>query len=285
MESYKILTKWREVFLFVSILLLTFCTYSTSYSQKPIKGNLSLTCPIAPSNFNGAYDKSTSMVDLQWNAVPNAAGYEISVQEIGGSSLKTNYSVGPGMASTKFPVSSGAKALIIVIRTKCVTGELSIGEVILLRITATQGDINKTQLIQEMCALIAIVEEMLGHDEFYVVDPLNPEVKMLAAVYRQEYGCNYGSRLDQSPILANNAFPNPFNDQVTVRYQIDKEKEVSLTIFDITGKAIHQVLNKEIQSEGTHDQKIVTTDLNPGVYFYQLTVGEHTVTKRIVKTK
>ena len=62
-------------------------------------------------------------------------------------------------------------------------------------------------------------------------------------------------------------FPNPFSDNLT--FQVPGYSELIVTIFDITSKEIQQV-----QSDGD----VVSIDLTSqpaGIYFYQLTSGDH----------
>jgi len=71
--------------------------------------------------------------------------------------------------------------------------------------------------------------------------------------------------------LADN-YPNPFNAGTIVSYSIPQSDFVDLTVFDILGKKVQQLVN-EFQQEGLHSVQFKTNGLPSGVYFYQLKVG------------
>ena len=64
-------------------------------------------------------------------------------------------------------------------------------------------------------------------------------------------------------------YPNPFNPTTTIAYQLKKMTKVSLKIFDITGKEIITLVNKN-QSAGKHSVSINLNDLASGIYIYRL---------------
>ena len=47
------------------------------------------------------------------------------------------------------------------------------------------------------------------------------------------------------------AYPNPFNPSTTIRYGLDSNSNVNITIYDITGKLINTLVNQE-QTQGWH---------------------------------
>ena len=71
--------------------------------------------------------------------------------------------------------------------------------------------------------------------------------------------------------LADN-YPNPFNAGTIISYSIPQSDFVELTVFDVLGKKVQQIVN-EFQREGLHSVQFATNGLASGVYFYQLKVG------------
>jgi hypothetical protein len=85
------------------------------------------------------------------------------------------------------------------------------------------------------------------------------------------------------------SYPNPFNNQTIIKYDLLKSCQVSLTIYNILGQKV-KTLVKERQAAGSKtvswdgkDEK--GKDLASGIYFYQLKAGEVTQTKRMVLLK
>lgn len=76
-------------------------------------------------------------------------------------------------------------------------------------------------------------------------------------------------------------YPNPFNPETKIEFYVEKEEFVTLKIFNILGKEIKTVVN-EIMPGGIHDVTVECSDLSSGVYFYVLTSGNFSATKKMI---
>ena len=88
-------------------------------------------------------------------------------------------------------------------------------------------------------------------------------------------------------ILKSRAFPNPFNDAVTIQYTLNEKADVSIDITDLIGKQIAKY-NFGKQTEGYHDWDWKGTDLNgnkipAGIYFYKIKANNYTFESKIIK--
>jgi hypothetical protein len=83
--------------------------------------------------------------------------------------------------------------------------------------------------------------------------------------------------------LGFNLYPNPFNSSATLSYSLNTKENVEVAIFDIAGKQIAELSNG-MQSEGKHELQINKSDLNlnSGIYFIKMMVGENTLTQKVV---
>ena len=72
-------------------------------------------------------------------------------------------------------------------------------------------------------------------------------------------------------------FPNPFNSSTTIRYELPLPSEVQINIFDITGRLIKTLIDREFQAgsfiidwngEDSRNEKV-----SSGVYFYRIDAG------------
>ena len=81
-------------------------------------------------------------------------------------------------------------------------------------------------------------------------------------------------------------YPNPFNPSTEINFSIPKSADVSLKIYDANGKEIAQLINGYMQS-GSHSVTFETAKLKlaSGVYFYTLTAGELSQTKKMLLVK
>lgn len=79
-------------------------------------------------------------------------------------------------------------------------------------------------------------------------------------------------------------YPNPFNPSTNIKYSIPADGNVTLKIYDILGEEVSTLVN-EFQQAGTFDVVFDGSNLSSGVYYYQLTSGELTSTKKMMLTK
>jgi len=85
------------------------------------------------------------------------------------------------------------------------------------------------------------------------------------------------------------AYPNPFNPEVTIKFQIARASDVKLTVFNILGQQVRVLANKKLTA-GSHT---VTWDgkdssgnrMSSGIYFYTLQAGSLSQTRKMVLAK
>ena len=89
--------------------------------------------------------------------------------------------------------------------------------------------------------------------------------------------------LPQTFLLEQN-FPNPFNPQTAIGFSLLVVGNVTLKIFDIYGKEVATLLNQKMEA-GKHRIAWNAEGETSGMYFYRLTVGERTATKKMLLIK
>ncbi len=81
--------------------------------------------------------------------------------------------------------------------------------------------------------------------------------------------------------LAHN-FPNPFNPSTIIRYQIQKESRVRLSVYNLLGQVV-RVLVDENKGSGFYSSTFDASGLPSGIYFYRLeSLGFHDVQKMLL---
>ncbi len=75
-------------------------------------------------------------------------------------------------------------------------------------------------------------------------------------------------------------YPNPFNPETKIRFQIPKQSVVTLKIYDVLGREISTLVNEE-KTVGIYEFNFNASDLASGVYYYQLTAGGYTKTRKM----
>ena len=96
----------------------------------------------------------------------------------------------------------------------------------------------------------------------------------------------------ETALLAN--YPNPFNPETWIPYQLSESAEVTLTIYDINGEMIRRLAVGH-QGAGMYRSRIraaywdgrnqLGEPLASGLYFYTLTAGDFTATRRMLILK
>ncbi|MFA6468897.1 MAG: T9SS type A sorting domain-containing protein [Bacteroidota bacterium] len=79
-------------------------------------------------------------------------------------------------------------------------------------------------------------------------------------------------------------YPNPFNPSTAIQYSIAQSGHVSLTVFDMLGRAVTELVNAE-QSAGIRTVLFDATHLPSGIYFYTLRTDNFSATRKMVLIK
>ena len=64
-------------------------------------------------------------------------------------------------------------------------------------------------------------------------------------------------------------FPNPFNSTTTIRFVVEEQADVSLSVWDVSGQAVRRVLDRS-QAPGIYEVQFNADDLPSGTYFVRL---------------
>ena len=79
-------------------------------------------------------------------------------------------------------------------------------------------------------------------------------------------------------------WPNPFNPKTTIRFALPADSHVKLVVYDAAGKAVSTLIDSEAPA-GYHTVELDATGLGSGVYFYKITAGSFTDTRKMMVLK
>lgn len=79
-------------------------------------------------------------------------------------------------------------------------------------------------------------------------------------------------------------YPNPFNQFSIINFQCSIKGNVSIKVFDITGREVTSLVN-EILQPGTYQVSFNAGHLPSGIYFYKMQSGYYTAVKKMILTK
>ncbi|MBN2030313.1 T9SS type A sorting domain-containing protein [bacterium] len=82
-------------------------------------------------------------------------------------------------------------------------------------------------------------------------------------------------------------YPNPFNSQTVISYQIPAKGNVSIHIFDATGRIVRTLVQNRFHEPGQYDVRWDGYDeqgepVSSGVYIYQLQTGDIRLNKKMI---
>ncbi|MGH2574098.1 MAG: T9SS type A sorting domain-containing protein, partial [Ignavibacteria bacterium] len=78
-------------------------------------------------------------------------------------------------------------------------------------------------------------------------------------------------------------YPNPFNPVTTIKYDIPKDGNISLKIYDVLSREIYSM--NEFKRAGTYEFSFDGSNLPSGLYFYRIKSGNYTETKKMMLLK
>jgi predicted outer membrane repeat protein len=88
------------------------------------------------------------------------------------------------------------------------------------------------------------------------------------------------------PLGLEQNFPNPFNPSTAVAYYLPRDSRVELAVFDVSGRRVASLVER-IEKKGRHSviwngKDETGSSVGSGVYFYRLTAGKETISKKMV---
>lgn len=95
-----------------------------------------------------------------------------------------------------------------------------------------------------------------------------------------------------SPISSNvpdefklfNNYPNPFNPNTKIKFNIKDLRLVTLKVYDITGKLVSTLVNQKLQA-GEYNVDFDGGELSSGIYIYRLVAGDFVQSEKMILIK
>ncbi|HEY3251652.1 MAG TPA: T9SS type A sorting domain-containing protein [Ignavibacteria bacterium] len=80
-------------------------------------------------------------------------------------------------------------------------------------------------------------------------------------------------------------FPNPFNPATKIRFALPKNSDVSINIYEITGRLVTVLVQNEHAGAGLYETDFNAENLASGIYYYSIMAGDFKETKKMVLIK
>ncbi len=82
-----------------------------------------------------------------------------------------------------------------------------------------------------------------------------------------------------SAFTSTNIFPNPANNQINVRFDLDQAQNATISIVNMIGQTM---LSTEVDADLSNTVSMNVSSLNAGVYFVKIAAGKSTITEKLV---
>jgi len=115
---------------------------------------------------------------------------------------------------------------------------------------------------------------------YYIYTVGNPSFTILRYI---PTGTQLSDSAPSSFSLSQN-YPNPFNARTSIRYNLPRAVNVTIDIFDITGRMVDRLI-LGFQEAGEHSVIWEAADVSSGVYFYRIRAGEYVSNRRCLLIK
>ena len=85
-------------------------------------------------------------------------------------------------------------------------------------------------------------------------------------------------------IRIHGSFPNPFNPETTLSFELPQAGEVHLAVYNLRGEKVADLVNGYC-AEGLHQVTWNASHLASGIYLFQLEAGNTVSVSKVVLTK
>ena len=116
--------------------------------------------------------------------------------------------------------------------------------------------------------------------QFKMIIYNNNNIKLDSIILtKNQVGINHNNNFISNFSLEQN-YPNPFNPETIIKFTIPEESDVTLQILDVQGKEMKSFINARL-IEGSYSYILDVSELASGIYFYKLTAGNASITKKM----
>ena len=89
---------------------------------------------------------------------------------------------------------------------------------------------------------------------------------------------------ESEPLILAQNFPNPFNPKTSIEFELLKDSEVNVTIYNLEGQQVTKLFQGQL-SKGVHKFTFDGSGLTSGIYLYKVTTPSFNTTRKMVLTK
>lgn len=153
-----------------------------------------------------------------------------------------------------------------------------------------QGDVNPVNMTNNMDMLYNYREDGNTHVIIYSHEGeavtgniLNANANIISVEMATKDGAPVESPILPKEFSLKQNYPNPFNPETVIGFNLVEASDYELTIYNVTGQVVEVFSGS--RNAGYEEVKWNASNVASGVYFYKLTAGSFTETKKMVLLK
>lgn len=131
---------------------------------------------------------------------------------------------------------------------------------------------------------------VLGRGETWQMSLLTAKdnARLIREVFRNNFTNFYTGISSEKPILKSyyieQNYPNPFNPSTTINYQLPKNGQVTIKVYDMLGREVRTLVN-ENKPAGSYSVNFDAGSLSSGIYIYRISAGDYIAAKKMTLIK
>jgi endonuclease I len=134
-------------------------------------------------------------------------------------------------------------------------------------------------------------KERMRNGAIYVIqnnrNPFIDHPEFIAMIYDSNHVAGVEDGIPASSIRLSQNLPNPFSARTTIGFDLARREQVTLRIYDVTGRMVRTLANGNVLESGSHrlewnGRDEGGTQLQAGLYFCRLVAGPVSQTRRMV---
>ena len=80
-------------------------------------------------------------------------------------------------------------------------------------------------------------------------------------------------------------YPNPFNPTTIIRFDITKQSNVKIVVYDMLGNEVAKLVDAANLPAGSYSTDFDASNLASGIYVYKMDAGDYSLTKKMTLVK
>jgi hypothetical protein len=141
-----------------------------------------------------------------------------------------------------------------------------------------------TGLLQDMSNGIFVNEPISGSGIFELTNFVALNQMKLFIYYNNIITLIEDEKFKTSTFNLEQNYPNPFNPSTTIKYSIQKNAYVNLSVYNMLGQKVIELVN-EMMSAGEYQIEFNSAELSSGVYIAKLISGDNTQLIKMILAK